>query len=162
VTGVARAFGMDVIAWSQNLTAERAAECGATRVELDELLARADVVTVHVQLSDRTRGLLGADELARMRRDAYLVNTSRGPVVDEAALVAALNAGTIAGAALDVFDTEPLPAGHPLRAAPNTVLTPHIGYVSLGNYQRFFTDVVEDIAAWLDGAPARVVSPPAR
>ena len=158
VAGVGRAFGMEPIAWSQNLTAERAAEAGAEAVAKEELFRRADVVTIHLVLSDRTRGLVGAPELAAMKPTAYLVNTSRGPVVDEAALLAALHDGTIAGAALDVFDTEPLPAEHPLRDAPNTVLTPHIGYVSTGTYEIFYRDAVEDIAAFLAGAPVRVLT----
>jgi phosphoglycerate dehydrogenase-like enzyme len=124
----------------------------------EELFRRADVVTIHLVLSDRTRALVGAPELAAMKPTAYLVNTSRGPVVDEAALLAALHDGTIAGAALDVFDTEPLPPEHPLRDAPNTVLTPHIGYVSTGTYEIFYTDAVEDIAAFLAGAPVRVLT----
>ena len=157
VARIGRAFGMPVLAWSANLTDARAAEHGAARVDLPELLARADVVTIHLRLSDRTRGLIGAEQLAAMRPDAYLVNTSRGPIVDERALLDALHRGTIAGAALDVFDTEPLPADHPLRSAPNTVLTPHIGYVSTGTYEVFFRDAVDDIAAFLDGAPVRVL-----
>src|SRR4051794_1821276 len=158
VAAIGRAFGMEVIAWSQNLTPEHAAEAGATRVEKDELLRRADVVTIHVMLSGRTRGLIGAAELAAMKPTAYLVNTSRGPIVDEAALLTALRDGTIAGAALDVFDTEPLPADHPLRSAPNTVVTPHIGYVASGAYETFYADAVEDVAAFLDGAPVRLLT----
>jgi phosphoglycerate dehydrogenase-like enzyme len=153
----ANAFDMKVLAWSQNLTAERAAECGAELVSKDELFARSDIVTVHLKLSERTTGLVGAAELAALGPRGYLVNTSRGPIVDEAALVAALHAGTIAGAALDVYDVEPLPPGHPYLTAPNTVLTPHIGYVSEVAYAAFYGDVVEDIAAWLDGTPIRLV-----
>jgi phosphoglycerate dehydrogenase-like enzyme len=153
----ANAFDMKVLAWSQNLTAERAAECGAELVTKEELFARSDIVTVHLKLSERTTGLVGAAELAALGPRGYLVNTSRGPIVDEAALVAALHAGTIAGAALDVYDVEPLPPGHPLLTAPNTVLTPHIGYVSEVAYAAFYGDVVEDIAAWLDGTPIRLV-----
>ena len=153
----ARAFDMNVIAWSQNLTAERAAECGAELVSKQELFERSDIVTVHLKLSERTTGIVGAAELAALGPKGYLVNTSRGPIVDEAALVAALHAGTIAGAALDVYDIEPLPPGHPYLTAPNTVLTPHIGYVSEVAYAAFYGDVVEDIAAWLDGAPIRLV-----
>ena len=123
----------------------------------DELLSRADVVTIHLRLSGRTRGLIGAAELARMKASAVLVNTSRGPIVDEAALVAALRGGVIAGAGLDVYDTEPLPPGHSLRSAPNTVLTPHLGYVTGGTYARYFGDAVEDIAAFQRGAPVRVL-----
>jgi phosphoglycerate dehydrogenase-like enzyme len=158
VARVARAFDMGVVAWSENLDAATAAEAGAELVDKDELFARADVVTIHLRLSDRTRGLVGAGELERLGPAGYLVNTSRGPIVDEAALLAALREGTIAGAALDVYDTEPLPADHPLRTAPNTVLTPHIGYVTTGTYEVFFGDVVEDIAAWAAGEPVRVLT----
>jgi phosphoglycerate dehydrogenase-like enzyme len=153
----AHAFDMKVIAWSQNMTAERAAECGAELVSKQELFERSDIVTVHLKLSERTTGVVGAAELAALGPKGYLVNTSRGPIVDEAALVAALHAGTIAGAALDVYDVEPLPPGHPYLTAPNTVLTPHIGYVSEVAYAAFYGDVVEDIAAWLDGSPIRIV-----
>jgi phosphoglycerate dehydrogenase-like enzyme len=124
-------------------------------VTREELFAGSDVLSVHVRLSERTRGLIGADELRQMRPDAYLVNTSRGPIVDEAALLSALREGWIAGAGLDVFDTEPLPPDHPLRTAPNTVLTPHLGYVTRGTYEIFFGDMVEDIAAFLAGRPLR-------
>jgi len=157
--GVGKAFGMKVIAWSQNLTPERCKEVGSEYVSKDDLFRDADVVTIHLQLSDRTRNLITAKELGLMKKSAYLVNTSRGPIVDGAALLAALEAGTIAGAGLDVFDTEPPPPGHPLRSAPNTVLTPHIGYVATANYDRFYGDAVEDIAAWRRGAPVRVVEP---
>ena len=159
VARVGRAFEMDVIAWSQNLTARRAAEVGATLVAKDELLGRSDIVTIHLVLGDRTRELLGARELALMKPSAYLVNTSRGPIVDEAALVRALRAGTIAGAGLDVFDEEPLPLGHPLRQLPNTVITPHLGYVTEETYRIFFGQAVEDIEAFLRGAPVRVLKP---
>ena len=156
VARVGLAFGMDVVAWSQNLTAERAAEVGVRRAaSLEELLDTADVVTIHLQLSDRTRGLLGARELARMKPSAILVNTSRGPIVDEPALVAALREGTIAGAGLDVFDTEPLPRHHPLRELRRAVLTPHLGYVTEATYQVFYREAVEDVAAFLAGAPIR-------
>jgi phosphoglycerate dehydrogenase-like enzyme len=158
VAAIGQAFGMSVIAWSQNLDPERAASLGVSAVEKLELFARADVVTVHVRLSERTRGLVGAPELAAMRRSAVLVNTSRGPVVDTAALLAALEARTIAGAGLDVFDVEPLPPGDPLRTAPNTVLTPHIGYVSRGSYEIYYREAVEDIAAWARGEPVRVLN----
>jgi phosphoglycerate dehydrogenase-like enzyme len=151
VAAIARAFEMEVIAWSQNLTAPEA-------VAREELFARADIVTIHLKLSDRTRGLIGADDLARMKPTAYLVNTSRGPIVDEAALLDALHAGRIAGAALDVYDVEPLPPGHPLRTAPRTVLTPHIGYVTTGTYELFYGDAVEDIEAFRRGAPVRVLT----
>ncbi len=158
VAAVGRAFEMPVLAWSQNLDADAARALGVEPVARDELLARADVVTIHLRLSDRTRGLIGAAELARMQPSAILVNTSRGPIVDEDALAAALHDGTIAGAGLDVYGTEPLPAGHPLRSAPNTVLTPHLGYVTRGTYERFYADAVEDVAAFLRGAPVRVLT----
>jgi phosphoglycerate dehydrogenase-like enzyme len=155
VAAIGRAFEMDVLAWSQNL---REAE-GASVVSKEELLERSDVVTIHLKLSDRSRGLIGAAELARMKPAALLINTSRGPIVDEAALLEALHTGTIGGAGLDVYDTEPLPAEHPLRRAPNTVLTPHLGYVSTGTYERFYADAVEDIRAWAAGAPVRLLTP---
>jgi phosphoglycerate dehydrogenase-like enzyme len=158
MAAIGRAFEMEPVAWSQNLTAERAAEAGAELVGKEELFSTADVVTIHLVLSDRTRGLVGAPELALMRPTAYLVNTSRGPIVDEGALLDALHGGRIAGAALDVYDTEPLPADHPLRRAPNTVLTPHIGYVTTGTYEVFYREAVEDIDRWLAGAPIRVLS----
>jgi phosphoglycerate dehydrogenase-like enzyme len=154
-----RAFEMDVLAWSQNLTAERAAEIGAVRVDRDELLARSDVVTIHLVLSERTRGLIGARELGLMKRTAYLVNTSRGPIVDEAALVRALRDGTIAGAGLDVYDEEPLPPDHALRGLPNTVITPHLGYVTEETYRIFYGQALEDILAYLRGEPVRVLRP---
>jgi phosphoglycerate dehydrogenase-like enzyme len=160
VARIGRAFGMRVLTWSAHMTPERAAERGAEAAELAALLREADVVTVHVRLNDGTRGLIGERELALMKPDALLVNTSRGPVVDEAALVAALHDGTIGGAALDVFDTEPLPAGHPLLDAPNTVLTPHIGYVTEDTYRVFFTEALEDVEAWLRGDPVRVLAAP--
>jgi phosphoglycerate dehydrogenase-like enzyme len=159
VAAIGRAFEMDVVAWSQNLSADTAANAGVRAVARDELLATADVVTIHLRLSERTRGLIGAAALAAMKPSAYLVNTSRGPIVDEAALLAALRAGTIAGAGLDVYDTEPLPPDHPLRSAPNTVLTPHVGYVTTGTYAVFHGDAVEDVAAWLAGEPVRVLAP---
>jgi phosphoglycerate dehydrogenase-like enzyme len=150
---------MDVIAWSQNLTAERAAEAGAELVSKEDLFRRADFLTVHVVLSRRSRGLVGAGELALMKPTAYLINTSRGPVVDEAALLATLREGRIAGAALDVYEPEPLPDDHPLRGAPRTVLTPHIGYVTAGTYEIFYRDAVDDIARWQAGDPVRVITP---
>jgi phosphoglycerate dehydrogenase-like enzyme len=154
------ALGMEVVAWSASLTPETAAEAGAAYLPLAELLATADVVSVHTRLSERTRGLLGRDQLALMKPTALLVNTSRGPIVDEAALVEALEACAIAGAALDVFDEEPLPPEHPLRAAPNTVLTPHIGYVADDNYRVFFDEIAEDIRAFLAGSPVRALNEP--
>lgn len=159
VARVGRAFEMQVLVWSQNLTAERAAEVGATLVGRDELLARADIVTIHLVLSERTRGLIGARELALMKPSAYLVNTSRGPIVDEAALVAALRAGTIPGAGLDVFDEEPLPLDHPFRQLANTVITPHLGYVTEETYRIFYEQALEDVQAYLRGAPIRVMRP---
>jgi phosphoglycerate dehydrogenase-like enzyme len=159
VAAVGRAFGMEVIAWSQNLTAERAAANGVTLVSKEDLLRRSDVLTIHLVLSDRTRGLLGAPELALLRPTAYLINTSRGPIVDEGALVDALRRGAIAGAGLDVYDREPLPPGHPLLSLANTVLTPHLGYVTQETYRVFFGDAVEDVRAFLAGTPVRVLTP---
>ena len=158
VASVGGAFGMNVVAWSQNLTAERASEFGATLVSKDALLSESDVVTIHLVLSGRTRGLIGAAELSLMKPSAYLVNTSRGPIVDEPALIYALRGGTIAGAGLDVFDIEPLPVDHPLRSLPNTVLTPHMGYVTSETYRVFYGDAIEDIGAFLAGSPVRVIS----
>jgi phosphoglycerate dehydrogenase-like enzyme len=159
VAAVGQAFGMDVVAWSQNLTDERAREVGVRRVGKDELLATADVVTVHLVLSDRTRGLIDRGDFARMKRSAYLINTSRGPIVDEAALIDALRDGTIAGAGLDVFDQEPLPADHPLRELRRAVLTPHLGYVTGKTYEVFYRDAVDDVVAFLAGEPVRVITP---
>jgi phosphoglycerate dehydrogenase-like enzyme len=156
---VAHAFGMEVIAWSQNLDREHAAAVGVEPVAKADLLARADVVSVHYKLSERSTGLVGRAEIGAMRPTAYLVNTSRGPIVDTDALLEALHAGTIAGAALDVYDEEPLPLDHPLRSAPRTVLSPHLGYVTRENYRVFFADVVDDIVAWLDGRPERRLTP---
>lgn len=155
VAEVGQAFGMHVVAWSQHLDPDAARAAGVEPVDKAELFARADVVTLHLVLSDRSRGTVGAAELAAMKPDALLVNTSRGPLVDEAALVAALHEGRLGGAALDVYDVEPLPADSPLRTAPRLVLTPHLGYVTEGTYRVFFRDVVEDIAAWRDGNPLR-------
>ncbi|TDC63235.1 D-2-hydroxyacid dehydrogenase family protein [Streptomyces hainanensis] len=153
---VGLAFGMEVVAWSQNLTRDRTDEAGvALAASLDELLSTSDVVSVHLALGDRTRGLLGARELARLKPTAYLVNTSRAAVVDQAALVDALERGAIAGAGLDVFDTEPLPADHPMRSLPRLLATPHLGYVTEGNYRRYYGDAVEDIQAFLAGTPIR-------
>jgi len=151
VARIGRAFGMEVIAWSQNLTVERAAEGGAKLVEKDELFRRADIVTIHLVLSSRTRGLVGARELALMKPTARLVNTSRGPIVVEADLISALERGKIAGAAIDVFDQEPLPPAHPFRSLPNVLATPHIGYVARNLYGRFYQDTVDNIRQWLDG-----------
>jgi phosphoglycerate dehydrogenase-like enzyme len=157
VAKIGVAFNMDVVAWSQNLQPERAAELGVRPVGKDELFATSDVVTLHLVLSHRTRGIVGADELAAMRPTAYLVNTSRGPLIDEGALIEALRTGSIAGAGLDVFDVEPLPAQHPLRTLPNTVVTPHVGYVTTGTYERWWPQVVENIRSWAQGEAVRVL-----
>jgi phosphoglycerate dehydrogenase-like enzyme len=158
VATIAKAFDMHVLAWSQNMTADKAAAAGATLVTKDELLAQSDVVTIHLVLSDRSRGLIGARELGLMKPSAFLINTSRGPIVDENALLEALRAGRIAGAGIDVFDIEPLPADAPIRSQPNTVLTPHIGYVSQESYATFYPQMVEDVEAWLDGKPIRQIT----
>ncbi len=158
VARVAHAFDMRVIAWSQNMSDQQAAEHGASRVEKDALFRESDILTIHMVLSDRTRALVGKHELALMKPTAMLVNTSRGPIVDEAALVEALRAGTIAGAGLDVFDHEPLPVDHPLRSIANTVLTGHTGYVMQENYALSYSQAVEDIKAWLAGEPIRVLN----
>jgi phosphoglycerate dehydrogenase-like enzyme len=149
VARIGEAFGMEVIAWSQNMD---------TPLTKQDLLRRSDVVTIHVRLSERTRGLIGAAELALMKPTAYLINTSRGPIVDEDALLDALLERRIAGSGIDVYAEEPLPQNHPLRSAPNTVLTPHIGYVTGASYARFYADAVEDIAAYLRGEPIRVIN----
>ncbi|MFB3817513.1 MAG: D-2-hydroxyacid dehydrogenase family protein [Candidatus Methylomirabilales bacterium] len=159
MAGYGRALRMPVLAWSQNLTAERAGAAGATLVDKEDLLSRSDVVSVHLTLSERTRGLIGARELALMKRGAVLVNTSRGPIVDEAALLLAVQSGRLI-AALDVYDREPLPAAHPLRQAPNTVLTPHLGYVTLENLAAFYRQSVENVLAFLDGKPIRMWEAP--
>ena len=156
---VANAFEMNVIAWSQNLTAERAAECRADLVDKDALFRDADIVSIHVRLSDRTRGLVGARELGMMKKTAYLVNISRGPIVDETALVDVLRRRAIAGAALDTFDVEPLPTDHPFLNLENTILAPHNGYVTEESYRSFYSGVVEDIRAFASGEPIRVVNP---
>jgi D-3-phosphoglycerate dehydrogenase len=158
VATIAKTLGMDVIAWSQNLTPEACASAGVGYATKEELFARADIVSIHVILSKRTRGLITAADLARMKPTAYLVNTARGPIVDEAALIEALRQRTIAGAGLDVFAQEPLPVDHPLRGLDNVVLTPHLGYVTEQNYRRYYGDMVENIAAWLDGKPVRVMT----
>lgn len=157
---IAGAFEMNVLAWSTNLTPQRAAECGARLVSKEDLLRGSEIVSVHLVLGQRNRNLLAGPELAMMRPGAYLVNTSRAAIVDTTALVDALRAGTLAGAAVDVFDTEPLPDPHPLREAPNTLLTPHIGYVTTEDYRLFYGDAVADIAAWLAGSPVRVLNGP--
>ena len=159
VATIGAAFGMSVIAWSQNLTAERAAQFGASLVTKDDLFARSDILSIHLQLSDRTRGLVSARELGLMKPTAYLINTSRGPIVEEAALVQALQDRAIAGAGLDVFDQEPLPPDSPFKRLQNAVLTPHLGYVTKEGYRGYFEDTVEDIAAYLRGQPVRVLNP---
>jgi D-3-phosphoglycerate dehydrogenase len=158
VAEIGKAFAMNVIAWSQNLTQERCKEVGVAHVSRDELLRRADFLSIHLQLSPRTRGLIGGNELGLMKPSAYLINTSRGPIVEEAALIAALREKRIAGAGLDVFDVEPLPIEHPFRKLDNVVLTPHLGYVAAQNYRAFFAGMVDDIRAFLDGAPVRVLT----
>lgn len=155
----AQVFGMEVIAWSQNLTAEAAADIGVRRVEKDELFAQADILSIHLQLSSRSRGLVTARELGLMRPDAYLINTSRGPIVNEAALIAALRERRIAGAGLDVFDVEPLPRDHPFRAMDQVTLTPHLGYNTRETLRAFWGDMPEAIAAFAAGAPIRVANP---
>jgi D-3-phosphoglycerate dehydrogenase len=155
---VAKAFGMKVIAWSQNLTAEKCQEAGVGHVSKEELFKQSDFITIHTILSDRTRGVVGAKELAAMKPTAFLINTSRGPIVDEASLLAALREKRIAGAGLDVFDVEPLPLDHPLRKMDNVVLTPHLGYVAEQNYRHYLAGVVDDIRGFLDGKPVRVMT----
>jgi phosphoglycerate dehydrogenase-like enzyme len=157
--GVGKAFGMKVIAWSQNLTPERCKEVGAEYSSKDDLFRNADFISVHLQLSDRTRGLVTAKELSLMKKTAYVVNTSRGPIIEEKALLDALNKKQIAGAGLDVFDVEPLPLDHPYRKMDNVVITPHLGYVSQQNYEKYYPDIVENIRTFLDGKPTRVIAP---
>ncbi|HEX5405263.1 MAG TPA: D-2-hydroxyacid dehydrogenase family protein [Pseudonocardiaceae bacterium] len=159
VAGYATAFGMRVVAWSQHMTAEQAAAAGAEYVSKADLFERSDAVTVHLTLSARTTGLIGAAELALLGPRGYLVNTSRGPIVDEPALIAALADHTIAGAALDTFDVEPLPPDSPLRTMPGLITTPHVGYVSEQSYAVYFREVVENVSAWLAGRPMRVLAP---
>jgi phosphoglycerate dehydrogenase-like enzyme len=160
VARVGLAFGMRVSAWSRNLTQERADEVGVERAgSKEELLRTSDFVSLHLVLSERTRGLLGAAELALLKPTAYLINTSRAGLVDQEALLTSLREGRIAGAGIDVFDSEPLPAGHPMRSAPRLLATPHLGYVSRANYERFYGQAVEDIAAYLAGEPIRVLGP---
>ena len=159
VARVGNAFDMNVVAWSQNLTAERAALAGAAFVSKDGLFRTSDFVSIQLVLSDRSRGLVGAAELALMKPTAILVNTSRGPIVDESAMLAALRSGRLAHAALDVYGAEPLPADHPLRRMDNVTLSPHLGYVSEDVYRTFWGDCVENVEAWLDGKPIRVLNP---
>ncbi len=161
MTEYAKAFGMQVIAWSQNLTEEAAAAVGARRVDKATLFAQSDVVSIHLVLSERTRGLVAEPELALMQPHAYLINTSRGPIVDEAALISALKNGRIAGAGLDVFDIEPPAPDHPLRLLPNVTLSPHLGYVTREMLAAFYSDSAEAVAAWLNGTPIRIANPEA-
>jgi len=158
VARVGAAFGMKLIAWSQNLDPERARAAGARRVEKEQLFEESDVLTIHLVLSERTRGLVGARELSLMQPSALLVNTSRGPIVDEGALAEALKRGALAGAGIDVYGEEPVPREHPLLVAPNTVLTPHLGYVTRESYRAYYEGAVEAIRAWQGGAPVRVLS----
>ncbi len=159
VARVGLAFGMQVIAWSRNLTRERAAAVGAVWVEKDDLFSRSDIISIHLVLSDRTRGLIGPHEIGLMKPSAYIVNTSRGPIIQEMVLIEALRKSRIAGAGLDVFDEEPLSPAHPYVLLPNTVLTPHIGYVTKESFRTYFSQALEDIAAWLEGKPVRVLEP---
>lgn len=157
VAAVGKAFGMKVIAWSQNLTPEKAKEAGVEYASREDLFRNSDFVTIHYQLSERSRGLITGEDIGRMKSSAYLINTARAPIVDQAALLKALQEKKIAGAGLDVFEVEPLPLDHPYRKLDNIVITPHLGYVSEQNYRKYFPDIVEDIRAWLDGKPVRVV-----
>lgn len=159
VAGFAKAFGMEVIAWSANLTEERCAEVGVKLATKEELLRNADFITIHQRLSDRTQGLISAEELKLMKRDACIVNTSRGPIIDQQALSAALNEGRIGGAALDVYDEEPLPADHPLKSVRNLLLTPHLGYVTRETYKVFYEETVEAVEAFMAGSPIREIAP---
>ena len=161
IAGYGKAFGMNVIAWSQNLTKERAEECGARYVSKEELFAAADFISIHVVLSDRTRGLVGAQDFARMKPTAILVNSSRGPIVDEAALIEAIKSRKIAHAALDVYSREPLPGDHPLRSMEHVTLAPHLGYVNTDVFGHFYGESVKNIEAWLDGKPINVLNPEA-
>jgi phosphoglycerate dehydrogenase-like enzyme len=158
VATLSQAFGMSVVAWSPNLTQQRADPHGVRAVSKRDLFVESDVITIHMPLSDRSRGAITAADLAEMKPSAYLINTSRGPIVDEVALLDALRDQRIAGAGLDVYDVEPLPVDHPFRELPNTLLLPHIGYVTTDNYRAWFCQVVEGIVAWSDGAPVRVIA----
>ncbi len=158
VAAVGKAFGMKVIAWSQNLTPEKAKEGGADYASREELFTQADIVSIHLVLSDRTRGLINADDIGRMKKTSYLINTARAPIVDQTALLTALDEMRIGGAGLDVFDVEPLPVDHPYRRLDNVVLTPHLGYVAEQTYRKFYPDIVENIRAFLDGKPVRVIT----
>jgi phosphoglycerate dehydrogenase-like enzyme len=154
---IALAFGMKVIAWSQNLSPEKCKEADVDYAPKDELFRQSDISTIHLILSPRTRGLIGANELGLMKSSAYIINTSRGPIIEESALLTALRERKIAGAGLDVFDVEPLPTDHPLRKMDDVVLTPHLGYVAIQNYRAYFAGVVDDIRAFLEGKPVRVL-----
>ena len=158
VATIAKALGMNVMAWSTNLTHQACTAAGVTYASKDELFANADVISIHLVLSKRSRGLVTRDDIARMKPTAYLINAARGPIVDEDALLEALQKKKIAGAGLDTFSVEPLPRDHPLRKLDNVVLTPHLGYVTEENYRKYYSDMVEDIAAWLNGAPVRVMA----
>src|SRR5205085_5175965 len=158
VAEVAKALGMKVNAWSQNLTKERCDEVGVGYLSKEELFATSDVISIHLILSNRSRGLIAADDIARMKPTAYLINTARGPIVDEAALLKALQEKKIAGAGLDTYSIEPLPVDSPYRKLDNVVLTPHLGYVTAQAYRKYYTDMVEDIVAWTAGKPVRVMS----
>jgi D-3-phosphoglycerate dehydrogenase len=157
VAAIGKAFGMECAAWSENLTAEKAQSAGAQRVSKEELFAQSDVVTIHLVLSERTRGLVRAEDLERMKPGAVLVNTSRGPIIVEPDLLRVLKAGRL-HAALDVYEREPLPAEHPLRKMENVTLSPHLGYVHEDNYRIFYRDTLENVAAWLAGKPIRVIN----
>ena len=160
IATIARAFGMNVVAWSQNLSRETAEQHGARLVGKEDLFRGADIVTIHLVLSPRTKGIVGGSELELMKPTAYLVNSSRGPLVDENALIHALRSRTIAGAALDVYNVEPLPESHPFRSLDNVLAAPHIGFVTEETYQTFYRDTVENIDAWLSGNPVRVAKTP--
>jgi D-3-phosphoglycerate dehydrogenase len=159
VAAIGKAFGMKVTAWSQNLTPDKAKEVGVDYASREDVFAHSDFVSIHYQLSDRSRGLITAVDLGRMKKTAYLINTARAPIVDQAALLKALQNKTIAGAGLDVFEVEPLPLDHPYRKLDNVVLTPHLGYVSEQNYRKYYPDIVGCIRAFLDGKPVRVIAP---
>ena len=161
VAEIGRAFGMNVIVWSQNLTDEKASAAGAKRVSKEDLFHQSDFITIHTQLSERTRGVVGATEFSLMKPSAYLINTSRGPIVEEKALIAALREKKIAGAGIDVYDIEPLSLDHPLRKIESAVITPHLGYVTVEGYRRFYSQMSEDVRAWLDGKPIRLIAAPA-
>ena len=158
VARIGVAFDMKIIAWSQNMTAKRAKECGATLVDKETLFKESDIVSVHLVLSDRSRGLVSASDLALMKPSAYLVNISRGPIVDEKALIDVLERRAIAGAALDTFDVEPLPKDHPLFKTPNTLICPHLGYVIDESYQAFYVGVIENVRAFASGEPVRTIN----